>query len=52
MRIEPPPSVPTASGTTSAATDAAAPPLLPPAVRVGSRGLAVKPYSSFSVVPR
>src|ERR671914_798679 len=41
MRIEPPPSVPTASGTIPAATAAALPPLEPPAVRLGSHGLRV-----------
>ena len=43
MRIDPPPSVPTASVTMRPATDAAAPPLDPPLVRVGSAGLRVTP---------
>ena len=43
MRIDPPPSLPWASGNMPAATAAAAPPLDPPGVRVGSHGLRVIP---------
>ncbi len=43
MRIEPPPSVPSANGTMSAATAAAEPPLEPPGVRSRLRGLRVRP---------
>src|SRR5260221_11385882 len=39
MRIDPPPSLPCANGTTPAATNAPAPPDDPPAERVGSHGL-------------
>ena len=52
MRIDPPPSVPTASGTMPAATDAAAPPLDPPVVRERSCGLRVTPNRSLAVMPR
>ena len=38
MRIEPPPSLASASGTMPAATAAAAPPLEPPVLRAGSQG--------------
>ena len=51
MRIEPPPSVPTASGPMPAATCAAAPPLEPPGVRSGFQGLRVMPVSALSVTP-
>ena len=43
MRIEPPPSPPSATGPANAATCAAAPPDEPPAVRPRSCGLAVTP---------
>ena len=43
MRIEPPPSLPCASGTMPPATAAAAPPLEPPGVRSVSHGLRVGP---------
>ena len=43
MRIDPPPSVPTASGTIPAATEAAAPPLDPPLVRSGRAGCGSSP---------
>ena len=49
MRIEPPPSVPCASGRTPAATCAAAPPLEPPGVRARSHGFRQAPFSSDSV---
>jgi hypothetical protein len=48
-RIEPPPSLPWATGTTRAATAAAEPPLDPPEVRVRSHGVFVGPNSSGSV---
>ena len=47
--IEPPPSVPWASGTRPAASAAAAPPLDPPGVRLGFQGFRVSPFSSDSV---
>jgi hypothetical protein len=50
MRIEPAASVACANGTTPAATAAPAPPLDPPALRSGSHGLRVAPYSTGSVV--
>ena len=50
MRIDPPPSLAWASGTTPAATAADAPPDDPPDVRVTSHGLRVWPYSVDSVV--
>jgi hypothetical protein len=50
MRIEPPPSLAPATGTTPAATAAADPPDDPPGVRVGSHGLRVGPVSSGSVI--
>src|SRR5262245_52447000 len=50
MRIEPPPSVACAAGSTPAATAEAAPPLEPPAVRSGSQGLRVRPVALDSVV--
>src|SRR3954468_21299829 len=49
-RIEPTPSVPSASGPPPAAPAAAAPPLEPPAVRDGSQGLRVIPVSGLSSV--
>src|SRR5260370_17104980 len=49
IRIDPAPSVPTASGPRPDATAAAAPPLDPPAVRLGSHGLRVTPVSGLSV---
>ena len=49
MRIEPPASVPTASGQMPASTAAALPPLLPPGVRSRSHGLRVIPLSGESV---
>ena len=51
MRIEPPPSVPSASGPTPAATAAPAPPLEPPGVSAGFHGLRVMPKSGLSVTP-
>ena len=51
MRIEPPPSVPTASGPMPAATCADAPPLEPPGVRAVFQGLRVMPVSALSVTP-
>lgn len=51
MRMDPPPSVPIASGAMPLATDAAAPPLEPPAVRLGSRGFRVSPHNSLLVTP-
>src|SRR5437762_33068 len=49
MRIEPPPSVPSASGPQPLATAAAAPPLEPPGVSAGFHGFRVTPKSGFSV---
>ncbi len=49
MRIEPPPSLPCATGQSPAAVAAAAPPLEPPAVRVVSQGFRQAPFSSDSV---
>ena len=51
MRIEPPPSVPSASGAMPFATAAALPPLEPPAVRAGSHGLRVTGTCGPSVTP-
>src|SRR6185503_8461082 len=51
MRIEPPPSVPTASGPIPAATAAAAPPDEPPGVFALFQGLRVTPVSGLSVTP-
>src|SRR5688572_21745445 len=48
MRIEPPPSVPTASGPMPAATAAAAPPEEPPGVFAGFHGLRVMPVELVS----
>ena len=50
MRIEPPASVPTASGQMPASTATALPPLLPPGVRSRFQGLRVMPVSGESVV--
>ena len=52
MRIEPPPSLPCASGTMPAATAAAAPPEEPPGVRSVSHGLRVGPKRRGSVTGR
>ena len=52
MRIEPPPSLPCATGTMPAATAAAAPPEEPPVVRSRSHGLRVGPNRRASVVGR
>jgi hypothetical protein len=52
MRIEPPPSVPSATGTSPAATAAALPPDEPPELREVSTGLRVGPNSGLSHVPR
>ena len=49
-RIDPPMSLPCATGTSPAATAAAEPPLDPPVLRVSSHGLRVGPYASGSVV--
>ena len=51
MRIEPPPSLPCATGASPPATAAAAPPLEPPGVRDASHGLRQSPFSSDSVIP-
>src|SRR3954463_565944 len=51
MRIEPPPSVPTASGPMPAATAATAPPEEPPGVFCLFQGLRVMPVSGLSVTP-
>jgi len=48
-RIEPPVSLPSATGTIPAATAAAEPPEDPPGVRVGSQGLRLGPNAEFSV---
>src|SRR6478672_12489542 len=48
-RIEPPVSVPMASGASKAANAAALPPPEPPGIRVVSHGLRVGPYAEFSV---
>ena len=50
MRIEPPPSVACAIGTTPAATNAADPPDEPPALRDGSQGLRVAPCRRDSLL--
>src|SRR6266404_4187154 len=50
MRIEPPPSLPCATGHSPAAVAAAAPPLDPPGVRDVSHGLRHTPFSSDSVI--
>ena len=49
MRIEPPPSLPCAKGTSPAATAAAAPPLDPPADRERSHGVRAGGRPSGSV---
>src|SRR5437763_16308923 len=49
MRIEPPPSVPCASGSSPPATAAAAPPLEPPGGSDVSQGFRHAPFSSDSV---
>src|SRR5687768_3312202 len=51
MRIEPPPSVPTASGPIPEATAAAAPPEEPPGVFALFQGLRVMPVSGLSHTP-
>ena len=51
MRIEPPPSVPTASAPMPVASAAAAPPEEPPGVLSGFQGLRVMPVRSQSVTP-
>src|SRR5699024_1331689 len=51
MRIEPPPSLPGATGIIPAATAAAAPPLDPPTPRVRSHGLRTGPVAFGSVYP-
>src|SRR5450432_989710 len=50
-RMEPPPSVPTASGPKPAATAATAPALLPPGVCAECQGLRVTPVSGLSPMP-
>ena len=52
MRIDPPPSTPSASETWPSATAAALPPDDPPALRVRSNGLRVGPKRKLSVAPR
>ena len=52
IRIEPPPSLPCASGTMPPATAAAAPPLEPPGVRSVSHGLRAGPKRRGSVTGR
>ena len=52
MRIEPPPSLPCATGTIPAATAAAAPPEEPPGVRCRSHGLRVGPNRRASLTGR
>ena len=52
MRIEPPPSLPWATGTMPAATAAAAPPEEPPGVRCRSHGLRVGPKIRASLTGR
>src|SRR5256885_4386381 len=49
MRIEPPPSVPSANGPQPLATATAAPPLEPPGVSAGVHGLRVTSKSGVSV---
>src|SRR3954471_9676047 len=51
MRIDPPPSVPMASGPIPEASAAAAPPEEPPGVLSGFHGLRVMPVSGLSVTP-
>src|SRR5579862_7211833 len=50
IRIEPPPSLPCATGQSPAAVAAAAPPLEPPGVRAVSHGFRQTPLSSDSVI--
>ena len=52
MRIEPPPSVPSANDSSPSATAAAPPPDEPPLLRVVSNGLRVGPKSTLSHVAR
>ena len=52
MRMEPPPSVPSATVRSPSATAAALPPLEPPGLRAVSNGLRVGPKSGLSVTPR
>ena len=52
MRIDPPPSLPCATGTSPAATATAEPPDEPPGVRLVSHGLRVAPEWRGSVVGR
>ena len=51
QRIEPPVSLPSASGAIRAATAAAEPPLLPPGTRERSQGLRVGKNAEFSFDP-
>src|SRR5262245_65610090 len=51
LRIEPPPSVPRASGASPAATAAPAPPEEPPGVWPRPHGLRVAPNTRLSVTP-
>ena len=50
MRMEPPPSLPWAIGSSPAATAAAEPPLEPPGERTSSHGLSVGGWMSGSVI--
>src|SRR5690606_14433010 len=50
IRMDPPPSEPSAAVARPPPTDAAAPPLDPPEVREGSQGFAVSGMSRFSFV--
>ena len=52
MRTDPPPSVPSAIGSSPAATAAALPPDEPPVFRELSKGLRLGPNSGLSQVPR
>lgn len=52
MRIEPPPSVPSANGNRPSATAAAQPPDEPPVLRLVSNGLRLGPNSGLSHTPR
>src|SRR5690606_16031384 len=51
LRVEPPPSVPSAKGTRPAATAATDPPLDPPGVNIRFQGLRVVPNNGFEVYP-
>lgn len=51
MRRDPPRSVPSAIAIMPAASAAAPPPVEPPALRVGSQGLRVRPNTSLNVLP-